>query len=108
MPAAKKDKLLGEKIMLLGTVLEVFEEARVKLRAEAGGSGSEVKKVSLARLGWVGGGGRECASVWSSCLASMKIWVQIHRTQGRSWMKCYLCDAKQGKVDSWKLEGQLV
>lgn len=33
--------------LLLGTFLELSEEARVKLRAEAGGRGSEVQKAPL-------------------------------------------------------------
>lgn len=68
MPAAKKDRLLGEKTMFLGTFLELSEEARVKLRAEAGGRGSEVKKVPLGRSGG-------CVNRLSTCLASTKTWV---------------------------------
>ena len=49
MPAAKKKD--REKAMLLGKFPELSEEARVKLRAEAGGSGSEVKKVSQGEVG---------------------------------------------------------
>lgn len=59
VPAAKKkDRLLGEKITLLGTFLELSEETRVKLKAEARGRGSEVKKVPLS-----GGGGCVSASM---------------------------------------------
>lgn len=48
MPAVMKDRLLGEKVIVLRMFLECSEEARVKLRAEKG-RGNVVKKVSL---GW--------------------------------------------------------